>query len=129
MIDNLTVTAKIGETAKVITVVLKDTDESGSLVPKDLTGYTQLRMQVEKENGTVIIGNAACLMDPDQATNPGRITCTLDIITSTYSNLAEGKYRLEFNGLNPSGRKRYWPMDADQKRTYGVFIVQKGLDS
>jgi hypothetical protein len=128
MPDNMTVTAKIGETGKVITVVLKDTDpDTGELAPKDLTGYTNLVMQVTKSNGTVVIAGAACVADADQSTNPGKITCTLNVTVAAHSGLVAGSHRLEFSGLNASGKRRYWPLSKNETRTYGKFIVQDAL--
>jgi len=128
MADNMVVTAKIGETGKEISVVLKNTDPAtGALVPKNLTGYTDLKMQVEKSNGTVIIDQVACIADPDQTVNTGKITCTLDVTVAAHPALIIGDFLLEFSGLTSTGKKRYWPTNKQSTRTYGRFIVQKAL--
>lgn len=124
MADNLTITAKIGETAKVITVILKESNASGVLVAKDLTGYTSIKMQVEKSNGTVIMNEVACVLS--DAAN-GVITCTTDITVAVHTGLVAGTHRVEFSGLNSAGKKRYWPLNKNSERTYGKFIVQAAL--
>ncbi len=141
MADNLTVVAKIGETGKVITVVLKDT-QAGVLSPVDLTGYTNIKMQVETSGGEVIMNEVACVADADQSTNPGLITCTTDITVAVHAGLRAGtfptpftrddhvqeQFRLEFSALNAGGKKCFWPIDTDTRRTYGIFIVQEALN-
>lgn len=125
--SDTTITAKIGETGKVITVVLKNTDANGVLQPHNLTGYTALKMQVEKTNGTVVMSEVACVADADQSANPGKITCTTDITVAAHAGLVKGTHRVEFSGLNSGGKKRYWPLDKDGNRTYGKFIIQEAL--
>lgn len=128
MADNMTVTAKIGETAKLISVILKETDPvSGSMVPKDLTGYTAMAMRVTSTLGSIVINNAPCVIDNDQVTNKGKITCTLDITVAAQPGLVTGTHRLEFNALNPGGKKRFWPLDPQGDETYGTFVVQNAL--
>lgn len=127
MVDNLTIVGKIGETGKVISVVLKSTNENGQSEAQDLTGYTQLKMQVETSQGEVIMNAVACVADGDQVANKGLITCTTDMTPATHSNIKKGKHRVEFSGLNGSGKKRYWPMNANQQRTYGTFVIQDAL--
>lgn len=127
MADNLVLVCKIGETGKVFTVTLKNTNAAGVLVGTNLTGYTSILMQVEKSNGTVIMDQVACVADADQTANPGKITCTTDITLAAHANLKKDTYRLEFSALNSTGKKRYWPMNAVDVRTYGKFIVQDAL--
>lgn len=124
-----TTAVKIGETGKIITVVLKNADANGTLQPTDLSGYTDIKMQVEKLDGTVIIDGAACVADPDQSTNPGKVTCTTDITVATHTNLEKNAvgYRWEFTALNATGKRRYWPLDENERHTYGKFIVHEGL--
>ncbi len=127
MADNGTIVAKIGETGKVITVTLKETNAAGVLVPKDLTGYTSIKMQVEKTNGTVVMDQVACVADADQTTNPGKITCTTDITVAAHPALVVGTHRVEFSGLNSGGKKRYWPMNKVGDRTFATMVVQAAL--
>lgn len=124
-----TIAAKIGETGKVISVVLKNANSSGVLVPLNLTGYTEIKMQVESVHGAVIIDGADCVADADQSANTGLITCTTDITTAAHTNLVKNPagYRWEFTALNPAGKRRYWPLDVNEEHTYGVFIVHDGL--
>jgi hypothetical protein len=126
--DNLTCVVKIGETAKVISVILKETDPvSGDMLPKDLTTYSQMQMKVTSTLGAVIINNAPCVIDANQMANKGKITCTLDITVAAQPGIVPGTHRLEFNGLNAAGKQRYWPIDEDGERTYGTFIIQRSL--
>lgn len=118
---------KIGETGKVFSVVLKSTNVAGTLVPHDLTGYTELKMQVEKPNGTVIMNQVECEADADQTTNTGLITCTTDITPDEHPNLIKGEFLLEFSGLNADGKKRYFPENAVHQRTYGKMVIQNAL--
>ncbi len=125
MADNLIVTAKIGETGKVVSVILKETNATtGLLAPKDLTGYTNVLMQVEKSNGTVVMNQVPCVI-----TNAltGEITCTTDITVALHPGLIKGDHQLEFSGLNAAGKKRYWPVNKNESRTYGRMIIQAAL--
>ncbi len=126
MIDKIT--AKIGETGKTITVILYETDPvTGLLVPKNLTGYTNIVMQVEHFNGTVIMNQVPCVAAGNQSVDTGKIVCTTDITVAAHPALVAGDFRLEFSGLNDVGKKRYWPLNAEGDRTYGRFIVQDPL--
>ncbi len=124
MADNLVVVGKLNETAKVITVTLKETNASGVLVAKDLTGYTSLNMQVEDDAGKVIMNQVACVIVTAAS---GIISCTTDMTVAVHPGLVVGEFNLEFSGLNAAGKKRYWPMNKHQERTYGKFIVQAPL--
>ena len=127
MADNMVIVSKIGETGKVFTIILKETDSTGALVPKNLAGYTSIKMQVETAGGTIIMDQVVCVADADQTANPGKITCTTDITVVAHIGLVKGDHRLEFSGLNASGKKRYWPINKNGERTYGHFIVQAAL--
>lgn len=123
--DNLTLVAKIGTTAKVFTVILKESNSAGLLVAKDLTGYTSMKMQVEKSSGAIIMDQVACVIDAVPTT--GQITCTTDITVAAHAGLVVGTHRVEFSGLNSAGKKRYWPLNKNSERTYGKFVVQAAL--
>ncbi len=127
--DNLTVVAKINETSKVISILLKETNSSNALVAKDLTGYTGMVMQVEAPHasggGTVIMNAVPCVIDAAPTT--GKITCTTDFTVALHPNMAAGTYNLEFSGLNAAGKRRYWPLDKNSARTFGKMIIQNPL--
>ena len=124
MPDNMTLTGKIGETAKVFTITLKHTHASGVLVAHDLTGYTNLKLQVETPTGQVIMDQVDCALSVAAS---GIITCTTDLTTAVHPNLVAGTFRAEFSGDNAAGKKRYWPINAQSERTYGKMIIQDPL--
>lgn len=123
--DNTTVVCKIGETGKVFTFTLKESNTAGAQVAKDLTGYTAIKMQVESSDGTVIMDQVDCVVS--SPATAGIITCTTDIATATHPGLVAGTHNLEFSGLNAAGKKRYWPLNEQAQRTFGKMVVQAAL--
>lgn len=123
--DNLTLLGKIGETGKVWTVTLKSSNASGVLVAHDLTGYTDIKLQVETLGGTVVMDQVACAVS--SPATAGVITCTTDLTVGTHAGLVKGEFRCEFSGLNAAGKKRYWPLNAQGQRTFGKCIIQEAL--
>lgn len=122
---NMTIAVKPGTTNNVRTVTLKHTDvETGELVELDLTDWTELAMVVSQDNGPVMI-NTACVADPDQETNPGKLTVTFDATTAAFPNLSEGEHQLEFRGLDPNGDPRIFPVRSDGSPQFGTFIVSE----
>lgn len=128
MVDNVTFVGKINETGKVITVILKESNSAGTLVPKDITGYTNIKMQVKTKQGAVVMDQVPCVITSAAA---GEITCTTDLTVALHPGLIvspeKTPHLLEFSGLNSAGKKRYWPINANGERTYGRCVIQNAL--
>lgn len=124
MADNMVLTGKIGETGKTWTVALRSTNASGVMAAHDLTGYTEMKLQVEDARGNVIMDQVECSVTDAEE---GTITCTTDLTTDEHAGLIAGTFRAEFSGLNGAGKKRYWPINAQSERTYGKMIIQDPL--
>lgn len=108
MADNLYAIIGIGETGVVLEFTLKHTDpDTELLVPLDLTGWN-IAMIVEK-GSTVLIDEEPCDVDPDQVTNKGKASCTINATVDEIPGLRSGKCKLRFKGFDPNGRIKYFP--------------------
>jgi hypothetical protein len=130
MPDNMIIGVKPGMTGVVRTVTLKQTDADpesdtyGDLIPIDLTGWTELAMIVSQENGPVII-NAACVADPDQVANEGKLSCTFDSTPDAFPNIVIGEHQLEFSGKDPDEDLHIFPISITGGRQFGTFTVSE----
>lgn len=112
---------KQGELGRVLSGTLLDDDG-----PINLTGYTVTLSVSQTIEGTPLIANDACVIDPDQVANTGRISYTL---TPTSSSLPvnEKGYYLEFTVVLPNGAIHKFPNKKSLEASYGRLVVRDSL--
>lgn len=116
--NNLIYVHKIGENGAVLTAHLSDRDGFVTL-----TGWT-VTLNVSR-GATLLVDDAPCVPDPDQTTNKGKLTCTIN--NPAFAALTRVE---ELNGefkLVQGPTTLYFPKSPDNKRTYFTFEVQKSL--
>lgn len=112
---------KQGEIGKVLTGILSDDDG-----PIDLTSWDVTVTAAQTIGGTPVINDAMCTIDPDQVTNKGQISLTLDATTANIA-ASENGYYLEFSGITPSDAVIKFPNRKAAEQSYGRLVVRKSL--
>jgi hypothetical protein len=108
-------TLKKGSVGKVLSGELRDANG-----PFEITGTLNVRVKKPRSSSAL---TAACTPDPDQTTNKGKFTFT---VNSEAAALAAGSYNIEFIHTD-GGVVSIWPDDANPTRTYGTLVVAEAL--
>jgi len=110
-------TYKKGSVGKVLSGTLKDADG-----PFEITGSLVVTIS-KPDASSPTIDEAVCDPDPDQVTNKGKFTFTVD---SAAAAIAPGTYNIEFKHTD-GGVISFWPDDVNSNKTYGKLVVTKSL--
>jgi hypothetical protein len=117
--NNFEYTTTLGSTERVL--VFDVEDENGSFA---LTGWTAV-LNVTTSDGTAIITNRACVIDPDQVTNPGRLRCTIDFTVAAFPAMVvsptNGFHKMRLKLTDPAGDISYYP--GTRTVPYGKLYV------
>lgn len=110
-------TYKRGSVGKVLEGQLRDANG-----PFEITGTLKLTAKKPRSQ-TPALNAVTCTPDPDQVTNKGNFTFTVD---STAANLPAGNYCIEFTHTD-GGIVSVWPDDVNPNKTYGTLVVTEPL--
>jgi hypothetical protein len=112
-------TIKRGASSAILIATLSD--EDGEV---DLTGFQGVEMVAARTIGmaTPEIDGVACVIDPDQVANTGKVRFFFD---ATTANIPLGEYYIEFYGTDAGGDVHIFPTGGPVD--YGKLYVLESL--